>query len=180
MISKYILSNIILLIDNKNNKFDIIGNLNHDEFSYEKINLMINLLSFNYSIINNTYIPCKIIKSNENKNNTHYTFQCFSEKALFGMVDGAFAELGDANLVIMPGNNSTIINFTEKIEEIKIFNNIFRTKEKSGLSTGGKLAIIFSMIGVLAAVTIIIVLIKTKTIYLNPPSETSNIIINKN
>lgn len=176
----YILSNIILLIDNKNNKFDIIGNLNHDEFSYEKINLMINLLSFNYSIINNTYIPCKIIKSNENKNNTHYTFQCFSEKALFGIVDGAFAELGDANLVIMPGNNSTIINFTEKIEEIKIFNNIFRTKEKSGLSTGGKLAIIFSMIGVLAAVTIIIVLIKTKTIYLNPPSETSNIIINKN
>ena len=178
----YILSNIIIIINNKNNEFNITGNiLNYDRFNYQKINLMINLLSLNYSIIDITYISCNVIKLKENNN--YYIFQCFSEKEIFGTIDGAFAELEDANMVIMPGDNNTLINFTKKIEKIdekKITKN-YRTKSKGGLSTGGKLAIIFSIIGVVAAVGIEIVLIKTKTIVLYKNSDSvKDIIVNNN
>ena len=94
----FILDNCTLIEDNTNNNFNITGVLNENKFDYEALNLTVNSKPGE-----NENISCDVIKSGENK----ITLLCNPKEKVIGEFQGAFANLGEENLVVNFQSNRT-------------------------------------------------------------------------
>ena len=147
----YILNNSTTNIDNNNNEFNITGTINDKSFNYRNLTLTLNSKESKEKTEN---IPCKVIDLNNEK----YILKCNTDNELKANLDGAFANLGDENLIVNFVNkeNSTV-DFDSKVI---YFNNNNNNNKKKGLSTGGIVGIIIACVAVLIIATIVTILIK--------------------
>ena len=140
----YILDNATNNIDNDKKEFNITGIIDDKNFNFENLILTI---SSDMENDKDYSIPCKVI-NNKEKN---YTLKCNSNDDIKGNLDGAFANLGNENLIVnFVSNSNNKLNFTSPIEKI---NNIPYKKKKNGISTGGIVAIIVSCVALLVIAT---------------------------
>ena len=166
----FILDNCTLIEDNTNNKFNITGVLNENKFDYEAINLIINSKPGE-----NENISCNVIKSGEN----NVTLSCNPKEKVIGEFQGAFANLGEENLVVNLQSNSTDdideeINDDEneevtdlnKEEDNTIHNFKYYKSKKTGLSAGGIVGIILGSLAVVIITGIAFFTLKGKKGYL--------------
>ena len=153
----YILDNSTNNIDNDKNEFDITGIIDDKSFNYENLSLTIKSDIDNDKEYN---VSCKVI-NNKEKN---YTLKCNSNEDIKGNLEGAFANLGNENLIVNYIDNSNKnLNFTSEAmdEPIKKINSIHFQKKK-GLNAGGIVAIVVSCVVALAIIAAVFVFCKRK------------------
>ena len=105
----YLLNSSLITVDNDNNEFNITGEINDDtNFNYKKIDLEISLLENSIEKLSN--ISC--IPSKEE---TKYTLKCNTKNEMNGVINTAFANLGNENLLVEISDSvKKSINFQEK------------------------------------------------------------------
>ena len=138
----YLLNSTSIIVNNDNNEFNITGEIKDDtNFNYEKINLEISLIENSVEKLSNiSCIPTKI--------GTAYNLQCNTNNKMSGVLNSAFANLGNENLIVEISDSvKKNINFKEKIKEIK--RNYY--KSSGGLSTGVIIGIIIPILLILIA-----------------------------
>ena len=150
----YILENAEVNIDNDKNELNITGNITDNNFNYDKINLEMILIDNNEEKSENiSCIP--------NKENNKYNLKCNTKNEMSGKLNSAYANLGNANLIIdISDSNKKTINFEQIFSDNNGKKN-YKSK-KGGLSTGGIIAIIIPCIVILIGLIIIIIYYKTK------------------
>ena len=129
-------------MDNDNNEFNITGEIKDDtNFNYEKINLEISLLENSVEKLSNvSCIPTKI--------GAVYNLQCNTNNEMSGVLNSAFANLGNENLIVEISDSvKKNINFKKKIKERK--GKYY--KSSGGLSTGVIIAIVIPIVVILIA-----------------------------
>ena len=143
----YILAQAELIINNNKNQLIINGYMNENSFTYNNFNLEI---VFNYLFVEFiTNISC-----NATMHNNKYNFECGTKDKIEGILNSAYSNLGNANLIVcIPQENNKYINF----KEIRTNNNRNNTEKKSKLSKGQiAVFIIFCVIGLIALIALII------------------------
>ena len=143
----YILDNSKLVVDKYNNEFNITGNMKEDGFNYTKLNLEITLSTFRKE--KNENVSCISIDEGGNI----YTLKCNTDNELKGQLKSAFSNLENGNL---------LVNFLGSAKRINVNfdqnpNLVIKNKKKSGISTGGIIAIIIPCIVILIAVTLFVI-----------------------
>ena len=135
--------------------FNISGNMNYSDFNYTDLFLQFALVSEE----NNTEVKnasCTIIETNE----TEYTLECIPKSSLIkGNLELPFSDLGDANLVVMLQNETNIIDMGNKGMSFKYFK-----ARRNKLSGGVIVAIILCCLFALAAILLVLYLIKANKI----------------
>ena len=143
----YILAQAELIINNNKNQLIINGYMNENSFTYNNFNLEI---VFNYLFVEFiTNISC-----NATMHNNKYNFECGTKDKIEGILNSAYSNLGNANLIVcIPQENNKYINF----KEIRTNNNRNNTEKKSKLSKGQiAVIIIFCVLGLIALIALII------------------------
>ena len=139
----YILDNATRSVDNQHNEFNITGTMN-EYFNYEKVNLTITTENANEGSQN---ISCKVIKVND----IDYTFNCKTENEIKAELEGVFADLGNANLIVhfIDVGNSTI-DFEPILPEGGIVNKTSGKKKRFSA---------WAIIGIIIACSIVVFII---------------------
>ena len=149
LIKNYILQEATIKVDNENNIFNITGYLDDDNFNHKEIILEMTLLDNSEKKSEN--ITCNPIKGEKGL----LTLQCNTKKELKGILDNAFANLENENLMISLPDSEKIeknkIIFEEKISPYNTYG--YNKKSSGGLSTGGIIAIIIPCVIVLILAT---------------------------
>ena len=90
----YLLNSTSITVNNDNNEFNIIVKIKNDiNINYKKINLEISLLENSVEKLSNiSCIPTKI--------GAVYNLQCNTHNEMSGILNSAFANLGNENLIV--------------------------------------------------------------------------------
>jgi hypothetical protein len=158
----FILDNSTMVLED--DVLNITGTINDKSFNYNDILLSLNTENSNEP----KNISCKVIKLNEE----NYTLQCNPNNEKNFKADGAFADLGNENLLI---NFVDVENSTEDdndgIGEIQDESsagiNNFHIKKGKKLSTGGIVGIVLASLAALIIIITLLVCLRSREKYSN-------------
>ena len=121
--------------------------MNDKSFNYENLVLTLNSEDSNEKPINFT---CKAIKLTGEK----YTIQCNLDNAIKANLDGAFSDLGNANLVInfIDNINGTIDFKSDNIEDVE--------PNETNSAIQGIVSVVVACVAVLAVTTSLIICLR--------------------